>query len=417
MIDQAYTLFSKIPLYRDPKGNYATKALWHWDLIRHFEYISDLHLCCPVEHVSEHQADLKYVAELSDDLIYPLRVDRGWGSVFRNLIPNGVGIFRALSKTEIAHSGGAAWPFPESYYILPLRLFFKFKWIIVVEAAFYRMPDHGTASFRQMLSHHLHTFLVKRCVRSADARIFTTQRFQEMFLDAPERSLIAPVVWTKEADIRSNPDFETAKPDGNRRARLIFPSRLIRDKGVQTVLDAIEITAQRAKDQGTEMPQIDILGSGPMTEDCQRVANAYPDEWVRFFDPIPYGDEFFAFLRGYDALIVASLQANGQPRILYDAMSQGLPCIASETIATREAITDGQTGVFFQPGDAASLASCMIEFANRPDLLHEMGRNALVKARSHTHENMHRTREHFLIETLDLSTPANQGQTDANELS
>lgn len=416
MIDGVYTLFVRIPLYRDSNGVYATDPLWQWDLVRHFDYISDLHICCPVENVSEHDVNLVPVVELSDRNVIPLRLDRGWVSVFLNIFPTGTGIFRALSQTQIAHSGAAGWPFPESYYILLFRPFFRFKWVLVVESSFYRIPQYGKATFRQFLSHHINTFLVRRCARNADARIFTTKKYQDLFLGHTENSLIAPVTWVREADLHPVADHSEAKPKARHRSRLIFPSRLVPDKGVQTVLDAIRIGVERQVRTGISMPQIDIMGSGPMADDCRRVSAECPDGLVRFFDPVPYGEEFFSFLRGYDALIMASVQEGGQPRVLYDALSQGLPCIASNTIATREAITDEETGVFFEPGVAKSLADRLIEFAESPDRLHEMGRRALQKAAEHTHEEMHRTRERFLVEVLELpdGIPANQTYTKQN---
>lgn len=415
MIDGIYTLFTRIPLFRDLNGVYAADPLWEWDLARHYDYISDLRICCPVKDVSEHAGDVTPVDGLSDRNVSRLNVDRGWASVFKNLVPTGIRIFRALSNTDIAHSQGAGWPFPESYYLLLFRPFLRFKWIIVVESSFYRIPRFGRASFRQLLSHHLNTFLVRSCARSANARIFTTKEYETLFLGHSNDSLVAPVVWAKEANIRPIADFEDAKPEKRRSARLIFPSRLVPDKGVQTVLDAIRILAEQQTKSGDRFLQVDIMGFGPLAEKCREFSQKHSNELVRFFDPLPYGPDFFSLLRTYDALIVASVQEGGQPRIIYDAFSQGLPCVASDTLANREAVKEGETGVLFKAGDANSLADRVIEFAHAPDRLHDMGRRALRKAATRTHEEMHRTREKFLIKTLKLSLDESYGKTTSSD--
>ena len=409
MIEETYTLFTRIPVFRDPSGRYATAPLWHKDLVRHFDYIADFRLCCAVVEVEEHDPTLSYVEELSDDIVLPLRRDRGWGSVIANLIPNAFLVQRALSKTEIAHSGGAGWSFPLSYYILMLRPFLRFKWIFLLESSFYRMPKYGKASFRQIASHHIHTFLVRRCVQSADARIFTTNRFRDLFLGRDEASLVAPAIWIDDADILPLSRHLAKKPKDRRRARIVFPARLVPDKGVQTVLDAIRIVADKHRQTGVPVPQIDIIGKGEMETACRAVEAQVPDGLMRLHDPLPYGDAFFAFLQDYDAFIVANLQNDGQPRILYDAFGQGLPCIASETTATREAVSPGETGLFFNPGDPESLAACFLEVADQAGRLHEMGTAVLREMAAHTHQNMHRTREKFLKEVLGLARPDAEG--------
>ncbi|MEM9098481.1 MAG: glycosyltransferase [Pseudomonadota bacterium] len=408
MIAEAYTLFSRIPIYRDAQGRYATDPMWQWDLERHFDYIAQLRLCCPVIQVEVLAPELAELSTLSDRNVLALRAGPGWLAVLRNLIPNGLGVYRALKTTEIAHSDGAGWPFPLSYYIWLLRPLVRVKWVVIVESAFFRMPKFGKPTLRQMLSHHLNSWLVRRCVRSADARVFSTETFRELFLGHKAAALIAPVVWVKEKDRRSSEAHAARAPTGPRRVRLIFPSRLVPDKGVQSLLDAIRLCAER----GATAPEIHIMGAGDLAETCRQTAKAHPEILTQVLEPMPYGADFFAFLHAYDGLIVASLQETGQPRILYDALSQGLPCLASDTIATRETVTEGQTGLLFKPGDAASLADRLIEIAEAPERMHEMGREALTFAGRHTHESMHQVRERFLIETLHLAEGAGPNKTE-----
>jgi len=402
LITESYTLFGRIRLYRDQQGQYAADPLWEKDLALHLRYIADFRICCPVEQVNRHDEAWSYVAGLSDRNVIALGLDDGWGAVIRNLVPNAFRVRKALSDTQIAHSGGAGWPFPVSYYFLIMRLFLSFKWIIVIESSFFRKPAEGKVTLRRFLSHYIHTFLLRRCVRAADARIFTNRAYQELFLGHNKASLIAPAIWIDQDDVVSGRDHDARKPSGRHQARFLFPARLIPDKGILTVLDAIRLLEKRHAEDGTPVPQVDIIGQGPLAEQCRQFAAHHSDDLVQFHDPVPYGAPFFSFLRDYDAVIVANLQ-DEQPRIIYDAFSQGLPCVSSETGGTHDLITPGETGLFFKAGNAASLADRLTELANAAEHLHQMGGAALSEVAASTHENMHREREIFLKDTLSLS--------------
>jgi len=402
LIIEPYTLFGRIPLYRDNFGHYATDPLWEKDLTLHFRYIKNFKICCPVEQVEKHDESWSRIKNLSDRNVIALRRDHGWISVVRNLVPNALKVRSALAKTHIAHSGGAGWAFPVSYYILLIRIFLRFKWIIVIESSPFRMPARGQFSLRRFLSHHVHTFFLKRCVRSADARILTSKSFAEIFDCTDLTCFISPAVWVDQSNMISAEENDAWKQDGRDRTRFLFPARLNQDKGTQTVLDAIHLLEKRHVENEIPIPKVDIIGHGPLADRCRQFAANYPDDLTCFHEPLPYGPEFFAFLRGYDAIIVANLQ-DEQPRIIFDAYSQGLACISSETGGTRDLIDPGKTGSFFKAGDEVSLANRLAEYANSATVLRDMGSAALRKVSEHTHENMHRRREDFLKQSLGLS--------------
>lgn len=401
MIEEPYTLFSRIPLYRDDDGRYATDVLWKKDLDLHLRYIADFRICCPVERVQEHDKTSTCVSGLIDQNVIALRRDGGWLSVSRNLFPNAFSVWNALSNTHIAHSGSGGWAFPVSYYILVMRLFLSFKWIMIIESSNFRNTASGTKKLRRYFSHYINTFLLRRCVRTADARIFTSQNYRDIFLGNDEKSLVYPAVWIDAGDVVSRKIHSTREPDSGGRARFVFPARLVAEKGVEIVLEALRILQERHIDKQVAVPRVDIIGHGPLAQQCRSFAESMPNNIVNFYEPISYGKEFLNFLQNYDAVIVANLQ-DEQPRIIYDAFSQGLPCISSETGGTKDLIKPGKTGIFFKANDPFSLADRLIELADAAMFLHEMGQAALNEVASYTHENMHRKRELFLKSILSL---------------
>lgn len=192
----AYTLFTRIPVHIS--GNMVwTDALWEKDLAEHLIYLRDFRLCCPVIRQKSYTLPkgLVQIEGLAPDQITPLRVDRSWGSVLVNLLPNFLGVLRALLQTRIAHSGGAGWAFPLSYYILLLRPFLNVQWIMLIESSFWMKSGQGPHSLRRRVAHAFHEMMLRRCLRAADARIFTQNWYRRVLLDETDRTLVSPAVW------------------------------------------------------------------------------------------------------------------------------------------------------------------------------------------------------------------------------
>jgi glycosyltransferase involved in cell wall biosynthesis len=87
-------------------------------------------------------------------------------------------------------------------------------------------------------------WFLPRCLRKADARIFTHQGYKNLLLKYDNDGvLISPAIWINKADIRTMDSFTKARlsiDKNNMPLRIIFPSRLIKDKGVFLIFDALE---------------------------------------------------------------------------------------------------------------------------------------------------------------------------------
>ena len=401
MIDLPYTLFTRIPLYADATGAVYADDLWAKDLALHLEYIADFRICCPCLPAADRPEGTTVVAGLAPSQIVPLARDGGRLSVLRNLWPNFVQVRRAVKATQIVHSGGAGWAFPLSYYILTLRRRFQFQWVMVIESSFWMKPESGPVSLRQHLSHAFHHRMIRACMVAADAHIVTQSWYRDLFLDADASAHVAPAVWIDEQDILPAPPAAPKRRTGP--ARLIFPARLVAEKGVETVLDAIEAFAARHGSDAPPRLQIDIVGAGPLADRCRAfAARDHGAVAVRFLDPVPYGAPFFELIRGYEAVVLANRQPE-QPRVVFDAFSQAVPVIASRTPGVETTVADGLTGWLFAVDDAAALADLFERAVDRPQALAEMGAAARGAVAQRTHLRMHQDREAFLKDRLRLA--------------
>jgi glycosyltransferase involved in cell wall biosynthesis len=96
--------------------------------------------------------------------------------------------------------------------------------------------------------------------------------------------------------------------------------------------------------------------------------------------PLPGGVDFF-----------------GSPTKLFEYMAAGKAIVASRLGQIAEALTDGETALLVEPGDAAELAAALVRLAEAPELREALGANARRAAieRHSWRENARRLREAY----------------------
>ena len=233
VIDKPYVLFTRIPLLKTQFDRLYCDPLWAKDLKLHLAYLSDFRICCPVVHADEVQG-LEEITGYGIQRVFALRKDYGLVSVVKNLLPNFAGVIRACKDASIVHSGGAGWAFPLSFYLLLLRPFFSFRWVIVIESSFWMLNQGDRPTLRKLIEHHVHKALLSLCVKQADARIFTQSFYRKYFLkDETARTLIAPATWLDKDNFVDAATIRTRYLERHGKTlQLIFPARLVEDKGV-----------------------------------------------------------------------------------------------------------------------------------------------------------------------------------------
>src|SRR5690606_6570289 len=75
-------------------------------------------------------------------------------------------------------------------------------------------------------------------------------------------------------------------------------------------------------------------------------------------------------------LVLPSVCYEGFPRTLVEAFASGMPVIASRMGSMAELVVDGRTGLLFNPGDAADLASKISWAHAHPQEMMQMGQAA-----------------------------------------
>jgi len=397
---ERYLLVMALPYYLDEAGRVWLDRLWHRDLILHLRYLPRLRMAAP-QLMKRDEPDLVALSDADARrlALVPLPPMRSKLEAVRGL-PRALRVlWRAVSDADTVHSGIAGWPIPLGWFVNPMALLRKRKLVLAIESAPWRLTPSTPRTAAKLLRHHLTETLGRWSINRAHLVIATQRDYLRSLATHPRGiTAVTPASWVAEEDLLAP---EAAARLWSRKqaspACFAFFGRLIHDKGVRVLLEALERLA--ASDAP---PRVDLIGRGQLAAECRRAAAAFP--FVRVLDPVPYGEPFFSLVREYHAIIVPSL-SDEQPRIIYDAYSQAVPVIASDTPGNRDEVIHGGTGWLFPAGSASALAQGLREATAQTGRLAEMGTNGLQRARQTTHAEMHRKRAALL---QLLSAPASR---------
>ena len=146
-------------------------------------------------------------------------------------------------------------------------------------------------------------------------------------------------------------------------------------KNPDTALDCLSSFSQ--EEHAAVHPFLLYAGDGPMLPALQAMADSTGlSRQVSFLGRIPQ-DRVSEVMTCTDCFLIAS-DFEGTSLSLMEAMSNGLPILASDVPGLRDMITDGQNGLLFERRDAASLKQCILRFFKHPELRVTTGNNALA---------------------------------------
>ncbi|HEV3093263.1 MAG TPA: glycosyltransferase [Solirubrobacteraceae bacterium] len=147
---------------------------------------------------------------------------------------------------------------------------------------------------------------------------------------------------------------------------------LSRRKGIETLIEALPAVLDRHPHL-----QVAIAGEGPqLPELCERSRRLGLADAVSF---VGTAEDPIAFLRGLDVFVLPSW-AESFPYVVLEAMSLGLPVVASEVGGVGEAL-DTDSGVLVPPHNAGTLARALIELLGDNERCVHMGERARERQR------------------------------------
>ncbi|UJR85125.1 glycosyltransferase [Sandaracinus amylolyticus] len=402
-----YLLLTFIPLYRDAAGRLYADRLWQRDLVRHFDYIPHVRLACPVRGI-EDAAGIDLARIDVPEGTHLEIAELPWTPSVRTALlalPRTVrALHRGIRDAGLVHSGIVGWPYPIGWIANFMAIAQQKPLVLVVESTPWRIAGTGAERpvhvLRALTTEALGRFFVNR----ADLTFFTHEGYRRELSTKPRgRAFITPAAWIDEKDVLTREDAARVwEKKRGETPRFVYPSRLLREKGTDVLLDALV----KLEAQGKTV-HVDVIGVGDRRSAFEQAAQRLRVVKLRFLEPVSYGEPFFRFLDAYHAVLVPQL-GDEQPRILFDAYARALPVLASDTPGVAAFVDEDVTGRLHARGDANELAA-LLEWAHgNVGELERMGTIARERALTFTHRAMHEARARVLREHYASTVSPNE---------
>ncbi len=401
-ITQRYLLTIGVECYQDSQGRRYVDQLWHKDLLEHLKYLKQLVLASPCAF----EEPLPGAMALDGDPAFAgvefvdLPVATSYFQAILSLPATVRILWRAVKQAEVVHAGVAGSWIPLGWIVTPLARWHHKFYLIIVESAFWRSHPGLPSKPHTRLKSWFYEQLNRWCVNHADLAIFTQKEYQDSLLTRNlERGHIIHASWIDANSIvterKANALWQEKSAPAQGKLQILYVGRLDPAKGIQVLLQAMQVLSQQQVSV-----QLDILGAGDLLDMCEQVSHQVSDPVaINILGTVSYGSDLFQLVQNYHAIVIPSI-SDEQPRIVYDAYSQAVPVIASNTDGLRDCVESDVTGVLVPAGDEEALAAKLVWARNNLAALQKMGLASRQFAYSLTHQEMHRRRWQILLDRL-----------------
>lgn len=149
-------------------------------------------------------------------------------------------------------------------------------------------------------------------------------------------------------------------------------ARLQPEKGVQHFIEAASHVAAAVPEA-----RFLVIGDGPLRDSLVGLANQLGmGERILFTG---FRLDAPALVRYMDLLVVPSLN-EGTPLVVLEAMSAGIPIVASAVGGIPEQVRHGQEALLVAPADPMAMAGAVTRLLHQPELAHTLGQAARQRA-------------------------------------
>ncbi|HKB25586.1 MAG TPA: glycosyltransferase family 4 protein [Methylomirabilota bacterium] len=164
--------------------------------------------------------------------------------------------------------------------------------------------------------------------------------------------------------------FAPAARGPRRRRNVLYVGRLSEEKNLGALVDAAAALAERFD------LTLTFIGDGPSRSPLE--AHARRLNVAAEFIPVVEHRRVPAHLADADAFVLPSF-TEGHPKALLEAMSAGVPCVASNVGGNRAVLEHSVTGLLFELGDRAALAESLTRVLADPGLARTLGERARAR--------------------------------------
>ncbi len=158
-------------------------------------------------------------------------------------------------------------------------------------------------------------------------------------------------------------------------------------KGHIILMKAVKII----RDKGYDI-YIKFIGDGPKKNEFIEYAKKLKiEKYVEFVGRLPDGNEVRKVISKSDIFILPTF-AEGLPRVLLEAMAEGIPCLSSPVCGIPEILEEK---FLYSFEDVTGFANGIENFINNPKLMTEQSKNNLIVAKEFSSSILNKRRKEF----------------------
>lgn len=188
---------------------------------------------------------------------------------------------------------------------------------------------------------------IKKICNQADLCCFVSKSLLKKYEKYEKKSTVSNDCRFSKNDIVKSRETSPHDPP-----RVMYLGRLSSEKGLPTLFNAI------AKINKVMPIQLHIIGTGPLKQELLDLAGDLNLSDIKWYGYVDCGKPLFEAISNGDTFVLPSL-SEGLPSVIAEAMSQGLPVVATNVGGIPEILEDGQAGILVEPGDVDSLAEAI----------------------------------------------------------
>jgi glycosyltransferase involved in cell wall biosynthesis len=181
--------------------------------------------------------------------------------------------------------------------------------------------------------------------------------------------------------VKYPPVVPSVKP-GQERFRIMYLGTLTSLKGLFVLMNAIPPVKEKH-------PEVEFVFAGPWFDVYDRQAAAafieahHLGDHVIFTGPVTTAEQKHTILASAHVFVFPGVQQEGQPLTVLEAMSEGLPVIATDRGCLRETIIEGETGFLIPPGSSQAIADCIVCLIEDKEIRTRLAAQAIARYREH----------------------------------
>ncbi len=243
---------------------------------------------------------------------------------------------------------------------------------VVKEGKKYR----GLSRFAALAIAHLHSFLYKQIIRFSQVSFFLNRKIQSNLTKRKSNSYFIFTNLIRKDEVCTKKSLSMHRP-----IRLLYVGRLSHEKGIEYLLRAVKILVS----QDVKF-KLSVCGDGPDREMATHLCDVLKlKNHVDMLGHMRRGVNLNKVYKSSDVFILPSL-SEGVPKVLLEAMAQGLPIISTNVGGIPDVIKNNENGILVPSKSAEAIADAINLVLRDDSLRKKIVQNGHTFVMAHTAE-------------------------------